>query len=909
WNAHLKIHQNFAQIVTGKVPFFSEKPLLDLSIITYQNEKLFINTQNAQGLLNTNSINASNIFLNGSSLFSYINATSPLTYQNHLSLSFTDDFTLISDVLTLKQSNPSTVAKQTNKLYVYDIDENGLIKTEQAIEFSPTITKNVSLIKAKPPGDAYISETFKNTNSKLSVFPTTKTISGIKLTVTSPVTLTEHQVFFEIDFSVLPEVNQSYSNLRVYDTSSKKYIPFWVEETNPKRIWIKTNLVANQPSSFIVFVDNTQISMNNPYSVFEFFDDFLDDTPDLTLYLEANTQQGQIFSDLANSKLRISSTGDFWGTSDTAKHLIINKNFNFDLEAVAKIDSASFTAYQRFFGARTSSSTNSRLVVLLVNNTTEKISLVYRTSDGGNATYLGDSTNISTPSPPFLVRIIKTGTKYYFAINNTFLGSPPVEVDLGTNTSYIFLGSSHNLSKFVSFDYIYVKKYSKQENNFIKSSTIVTDYPIEISPVVAIFTNDFNNDSVLCTKTPTGFYPTNSVVSDFTFVPWNLIESGLISSDLSNVSAKTQNAYLPEKVYVRGFARKTPMIYFPLNTSGENRIVIKQSAPFVKSSQSVSIYDFNTNPGFTVINPANVTQQFQNSHWIVSTGTSNLDWWGGVSNNTVRLLIPQPINSKQIETKISYYNLVNYIHLGFAVSWNDQNAYLFGIMYDSSRQGVYLDRILNNSGTSSVDYVYFTLPQTIFLKVELSTSSSNQKHILFSYSTDGYVWTYLKPQPYLLSDEPNVYLMVKKWGTSTSTTVAFDYIKIYDGVASFALSSKNYDPILISKNLGTNLSETYNISFSGTITSKHLSIISDIITKTNITPLKTQSLNMTPIKYFDTIDEKTKYGFIAQEIEYQNKELVKEDNNLKTISYIQIIPIIISKIKKMYGDKYGLVQQ
>ena len=81
---------------------------------------------------------------------------------------------------------------------------------------------------------------------------------------------------------------------------------------------------------------------------------------------------------------------------------------------------------------------------------------------------------------------------------------------------------------------------------------------------------------------------------------------------------------------------------------------------------------------------------------------------------------------------------------------------------------------------------------------------------------------------------------------------------------------------------------------------------SDKVLKDNIEPItenkKQQLLNLNPLEYtFKTdIHKKKHYGFIAQEIEQIYPELVKiSDLGYKTVNYIELIPLIVSKMKDM----------
>lgn len=81
---------------------------------------------------------------------------------------------------------------------------------------------------------------------------------------------------------------------------------------------------------------------------------------------------------------------------------------------------------------------------------------------------------------------------------------------------------------------------------------------------------------------------------------------------------------------------------------------------------------------------------------------------------------------------------------------------------------------------------------------------------------------------------------------------------------------------------------------------------SDVTLKTNVTEIvNSDILSLTPVDFSFKSDEKSKkhYGFIAQDLEKIFPELVS--NNLKgykTVNYIELIPIMLSKMKQMQDE-------
>jgi hypothetical protein len=84
---------------------------------------------------------------------------------------------------------------------------------------------------------------------------------------------------------------------------------------------------------------------------------------------------------------------------------------------------------------------------------------------------------------------------------------------------------------------------------------------------------------------------------------------------------------------------------------------------------------------------------------------------------------------------------------------------------------------------------------------------------------------------------------------------------------------------------------------------------SDVSLKENIETISESKvnnlLNLNPVKYTFKSDVKKKihYGFIAQEIEGVYPELVKlGESGHKTVNYIELIPMLVSKINAMQKE-------
>jgi hypothetical protein len=104
-----------------------------------------------------------------------------------------------------------------------------------------------------------------------------------------------------------------------------------------------------------------------------------------------------------------------------------------------------------------------------------------------------------------------------------------------------------------------------------------------------------------------------------------------------------------------------------------------------------------------------------------------------------------------------------------------------------------------------------------------------------------------------------------------------------------------------------------NIYIPGTIYYGTLSGISDAKVKQDITPINTETtnkiMNLKPTSYTFKSDNKKliHYGFIAQDVESEFPELIyekpdKKNGMLKTVNYLEMIPLLVDKIQMMQKE-------
>ena len=98
-----------------------------------------------------------------------------------------------------------------------------------------------------------------------------------------------------------------------------------------------------------------------------------------------------------------------------------------------------------------------------------------------------------------------------------------------------------------------------------------------------------------------------------------------------------------------------------------------------------------------------------------------------------------------------------------------------------------------------------------------------------------------------------------------------------------------------------------NILVQGTIFYGALSGLSDIQVKSNIQPIESTSLmDLKPCSFTYNKDKTNKvhYGFIAQEMEKIYPELISvhENTHLKSIQYVELIPLLVYHIQQLQKE-------
>jgi hypothetical protein len=134
---------------------------------------------------------------------------------------------------------------------------------------------------------------------------------------------------------------------------------------------------------------------------------------------------------------------------------------------------------------------------------------------------------------------------------------------------------------------------------------------------------------------------------------------------------------------------------------------------------------------------------------------------------------------------------------------------------------------------------------------------------------------------------------IKQFVIGTGNEATWVYQKLTNGLLVQTPADKTR-PVYINSDLYVNGS-IYNTS--------------DVILKENIVSINNEQTNkvlaLNPVEYSLKSDmlKRTHYGFLAQDVEKIYPELVKTSNfGLKTVNYIELLPIMLSKMKDMQEE-------
>ncbi|HWS24204.1 MAG TPA: DUF2341 domain-containing protein, partial [Anaerolineales bacterium] len=291
----------------------------------------------------------------------------------------------------------------------------------------------------------------------------------IKATITEQTgsSLTDFQVAITLDTASLitaGKLQTDCDDIRVYDSTHSTSQDYWIESCNTTatKIWLKQSFSANQAKYYYLYYGNpsAQNAETSGDNIFISFDDFEDTTLDSSKWTRINS--GTASDSISNGQLTITGSGDWWDTSDTARIIVAQNSITTDYVAEARISSTA-SNYQRFLGLRASNSaTNSRFVVLGLDENQSHISTYYRSSDGASAVYQGN--DITTYTEPFNAIWKRNGSTLTGYIESTQVNQITSISDLNYPALTATAGTT------VTFDHFFVRQYAATEPSSTSAS-------------------------------------------------------------------------------------------------------------------------------------------------------------------------------------------------------------------------------------------------------------------------------------------------------------------------------------------------------------------------------------------------------------------------------------------------------
>ena len=280
--------------------------------------------------------------------------------------------------------------------------------------------------------------------------------------------LTNYQVKVVINTQELISAGKMQSNgndIRFTTSNGMTSIDYWIESginTASTVIWVEVPSVpAGNSTTYMYYGNTSATAASSGDNTFLFFDDFLGTSLDTTNKWDIINPSAGSYS-VNGGLLTIQSTGDWWGTFDTSLYVVSKSSFNFAYAAESLINQIGDNSYNRLFGLRASSATNSRMSVLLVDNDSSHITDAYRSSDGGNANWDGENSGTPNPGNNKVARFERNGDTVSSYYNNSLVNTRTVTnwnlVKVGLTDSFFFGTQQANI-----FDWIFVRKYTSPE--------------------------------------------------------------------------------------------------------------------------------------------------------------------------------------------------------------------------------------------------------------------------------------------------------------------------------------------------------------------------------------------------------------------------------------------------------------
>jgi uncharacterized repeat protein (TIGR01451 family) len=288
--------------------------------------------------------------------------------------------------------------------------------------------------------------------------------------------LTDYQVKIALDTATLitqDKMQVDCGDLRVFDTDQTTEIPYWIEDgtcnTAETNIWVKVPSIAASPEETTIYIQYSGdptgglATTANGDDVFEFFDDFNDDTFDTGKWSEYNTPT---YTESAG-KLTLDATGgDFWNSSDTGSRLTSTALPSTSFKTYTKVEQFTSGQWGRVFGLRNGVGNDAKMMNINRVDSFDYAGLTFRRDTAINAENDSSGNAVALNNKDTYLQIDTSATEFSAYSDDTLISSTITDV-ANWGFDRVELINSNNGSANI-YDWVFV---TKNVTNVVQAST------------------------------------------------------------------------------------------------------------------------------------------------------------------------------------------------------------------------------------------------------------------------------------------------------------------------------------------------------------------------------------------------------------------------------------------------------
>jgi hypothetical protein len=388
-----------------------------------------------------------------------------------------------------------------------------------------------------------------------------------------------------------------FGDIRFVDAGNTTALDFWIEESssgNYAIFWVETpSDIETDKSINLYYGNNSATTTSNSSNTFLLYDNFSGTSLDTTKWDEMNSGTGTIT--VSGGTITIASSGDWWSTADSSRAIVSKTSFIDNYIAEAYIVRYGLDNYNRFFGLRSGSATNSKVFVLLVDSDITHITNVYRDTTGGSADWYGENSGIVNPGVNKIAKFERVGN----IVNSYYDGSLTNSRTVANwDLNYVSLTDTYSSSNPTEYDWILVRKYASTTPLWGTSSN-------EQTIGWMIWNNISNPDTsapwqwIFNFPNSTGYYKFYSIATDIALNSENIPSSADTSCYFNqNTSIDiTPNIWNIGNISI-GNTTNTSGFYFNLTNNGNIALNIQIKTTNATNTSTGALWELNATPDF-----------------------------------------------------------------------------------------------------------------------------------------------------------------------------------------------------------------------------------------------------------------------------------------------------------------------